>query len=171
MELLIPGLILVAVMAYASTKLKKATARALEAEEIETGEFSISKPAGFINVVSPDDGLLFKAYTKDYAENAPNSRKAEATISTTESSNIQQVLEELKQTGGVVSYKPESDERDSPLGVRIDRIEDGTLLHRSIKLIQKGDRVYRLQFDTPDGCEEEFAIARREMNDSFELKA
>jgi hypothetical protein len=171
MELLIPGLVLVALMVYASTKLKKATAKALEAEEVENHEFSISKPAGFINVVSPDDGLLFKAYTKDYAESAPNFRKAEATISVTENSNLPRALEELKQAGGVISYKPESDGPNSPVTVRIDRVEDGSRIHRSIKLIQKGDRVYRLQFDTPDGCEEEFVIARREMNDSFELNA
>ncbi|MEP7213869.1 MAG: hypothetical protein ABI791_12370 [Acidobacteriota bacterium] len=170
MELLIPGLILVALMAYASTRLKKATARALEAEDVETDEFSITKPAGFINVVTPDDGLLFQAYTKEFADTAPNARKAAATIRVTEYATIGQVVDELKQSAGFVSSRPENDAADSPVTVRIDRVEDGVTFHRSIKLIQKDDRVYRLQFDTPAECQDEFLIAGREINESFELK-
>lgn len=169
MELLIPGLALVALMVYASTRLKKATARALEAEEIRTEHFSISKPAGFINVVTPDDGLLLQAYTKEYAERAPNLRKAEATVRVKAGTSIERELDELKQTSGFVSYKSEGETPDSPSLVRIDKTADGGVIRRSVKLFQDGDRVYRLQIDVPDGGEEEFTVARRELNESFEL--
>ena len=170
MELLIPGLILVALMAYASTRLKKATARALEPEDVVSDEFSIAKPAGFINVVTPDDDLLFQAYTKEYADSAPNTRKAAATIRAIENVNLGQVVQELKQSSGFVSSKPESDAAGSPVTVRVDRVEDGVTFHRTIKLIQKDDRVYRLQFDVPEGEQDEFLVAGREMIESFELK-
>lgn len=157
-------------MAYASTKLKKATARALEPEDVVTDEFSITKPAGFINVVSPDDGLLFQAYTKEFADSAPNARKGAATIRVTEDAKIEQVVRELKQSSGFVSSKPESVAAGSPVTVRIDRVEDGVTFHRTIKLIQKDDRVYRFQFDVPEGCQDEFVVPGREMIESFELK-
>ena len=170
MELLIPGLALVALMVYVSTKLKKAAAEALEPEDVETDEFSIAKPAGFINVASPDDGLLFRAYTKEFADTAPNFRKADATIRVAENSSIARVSDALKESGEVISYKPETNGSDSPQIIRIDVAGNGGTLHRSVKLIQKEDRVFMLQFDTPEGCEDEFLVARRQMNDSFELK-
>ena len=170
MELLIPGLVLVALMVYASTRLKKATARALEAEDVETDEFSITKPAGFINVVSPDDGLLFKAYTKEYADDAPNFPRAEATITVRGSFDIPTALSELEQSGGIVSVKAESEDAGSPYIVRIDREEGGSTIRRSVKLVQKGDRVYSFRFDSPASCDEEFLVARREMNDSLTIK-
>ncbi len=47
MEILIVGIIVVAFMAYFSTKLKKFTAEQFEREEIESAEFSLVKPEGF----------------------------------------------------------------------------------------------------------------------------
>jgi hypothetical protein len=170
MELLIPGLALVALMVYASTRLKKATARALEAEEIETEHFSISKPAGFINVVSPDGDRLLQAYTKEFAESAPNVRKAEATVRVRSGSTVGSELEVLKSIPGFVSSKWEEGSHGSPCLVRLDQTIDGTVIHRSVKLVEDEGLVYRLQIDVPAGCDDEFTAARREMNDSFEVK-
>lgn len=66
MELLIPGLILVALMMYASTRIKKSAARAYEAETIETNDFIIQKPEGFLNVIGGDPQYAFEAYSKEY---------------------------------------------------------------------------------------------------------
>ena len=170
MELLIPGLVLVALMVYASTRLKKATARALEAEDVETDEFSITKPAGFINVVSPDDGLLFRAYTKEFADDAPNFPKAEATVTVRDNTDVSTVLSELQQAGGVVSAKADSESAGSPYIVRIDRDADGSKIRRSVKLSQSGGRVFSLIFDSPASCDEDFVVARREMNETFQVK-
>lgn len=66
MELLIPGLILVALMAYASTRIKRTAAAAFEAETVETDEFIIRKPDGFLHVVNGDPQYAFEAYSKEY---------------------------------------------------------------------------------------------------------
>jgi hypothetical protein len=171
MELLIPGLALVALMVYASTRLKKATALALEPEQIETEHFSISKPAGFINVVSPDNGLLLQAYTKEFADAAPNMRKAEATVRIAAGTSLERELGELKQTDGFVSYKNDGETPGSPCLIRFDKTIDANRVSRTVKLFQDGDSVYSLQIDVPDGGDEEFAVARRELNESFELKS
>ena len=66
MELLIPGLILVALMVWASTRIKKNAAAAFDAEVIETESFSIRKPEGFLHVLNDDSGLAFRSYSKDF---------------------------------------------------------------------------------------------------------
>lgn len=68
MELLIPGLILVALMVWASTRIKRNAAAAFDAERIETDEFSIEKPEGFLHVLHDDSGLAFRSYSKDFGK-------------------------------------------------------------------------------------------------------
>ncbi|MBE7515012.1 MAG: hypothetical protein HS105_00135 [Chloracidobacterium sp.] len=65
MELLIPGLIIVALMIYASTRIKRSAAKAFEGETIDASEYSIDKPQGFLNIVDPGDVLL-EGYTKEF---------------------------------------------------------------------------------------------------------
>lgn len=84
MELLIPGLILVALMVYASTKIKRTTAAAFEAETVETDEFVISKPDGFLHVLNGDPQWAFEAYSKEFGgPGAEEIRRATATVKVT----------------------------------------------------------------------------------------
>ncbi|MFN6962528.1 MAG: hypothetical protein ACK4S4_02050 [Pyrinomonadaceae bacterium] len=75
MEILIPGLILVALMAWASTKIKRAAAAAYEAETVTTDEFAIEKPEGIIHPLNDDSKYLFEAYTKDFGTADEHSRE------------------------------------------------------------------------------------------------
>mgnify|MGYP007097599700 CR=1 FL=1 len=61
MELLIPGLILVALMVWASTKIKRSAAQAYAAESIETEYFAIEKPDGLIDLAEPEDRRILAA--------------------------------------------------------------------------------------------------------------
>ena len=51
MEILIIGSLIVALMVYASTKIKRSAAQAFEEETIETDEFYLVKPEGFLNPI------------------------------------------------------------------------------------------------------------------------
>ena len=66
MELLIPGLILVALMVYASTRIKKTAAAAFDPETIETDEYLVEKPEGFLNVIGGDPKYAIHAYSKEF---------------------------------------------------------------------------------------------------------
>jgi hypothetical protein len=68
MELLIPGLIIVAIMVWASTRIKRNAAAAFEEESVETEEFSIRKPDGFLHVLNDDSGLAFRSYSKEFGK-------------------------------------------------------------------------------------------------------
>jgi hypothetical protein len=78
MEILIPGLILVALMVWASTKIKKRAADAFEAEFIEAETYSLQKPEGFLHVIG-DEKHEFAAYSKEYGKN-DNTGIRQATI-------------------------------------------------------------------------------------------
>jgi len=78
MEILIPGLILVALMVWASTKIKKRAADAFEAEFVETESFSLQKPEGFLHVIG-DPEHEFNAYSREFG-GADNSGDRRATI-------------------------------------------------------------------------------------------
>lgn len=68
MELLVPGLILVALMVWASTRIKKNAAAAFDAETVENDQFIIQKPEGFLHVLNDDSGLAFRSYSKDFGK-------------------------------------------------------------------------------------------------------
>ena len=66
MEILIPGLILVGLMVWLSTRIKRNASAAFDAERVETDELVVDKPAGLLHVLNDKSGLLFRAYSKDF---------------------------------------------------------------------------------------------------------
>ena len=68
MEILIFGIILVALMAYASTKIKKSAQAAYELEVFDNEEFTITKPEGFIVPFNEKSPYAFEAYSKDFGD-------------------------------------------------------------------------------------------------------
>src|SRR3954462_6162642 len=85
MELLIPGLILVALMVWASTKIKRKAADAFSAEHIEGDGFTLEKPDGFLSKSYVEGAHLFDAYSKEYGTGtAADVRAATAVVSTTD---------------------------------------------------------------------------------------
>ncbi|MFL6373178.1 MAG: hypothetical protein ACJ73D_00790 [Pyrinomonadaceae bacterium] len=66
MEILIAGIFLVALMVWASTRIKRNAAAAFEPETIETDEFILKKPDGWLSVVEPREPYLFEGYSKDF---------------------------------------------------------------------------------------------------------
>ena len=68
MEIWIIGGAIVGLMIYASTRIKRNAALAFAEEPIDTDEFSLVKPEGFLNPVENDEYLAFYAYSKEYGE-------------------------------------------------------------------------------------------------------
>jgi len=66
MEIWIIGGIVVIVMVLISTKIKKTAAKAYEPETVETDEFSIRKPEGFLHPVRRRTEYPFEVYSKAY---------------------------------------------------------------------------------------------------------
>ncbi|MFN2413310.1 MAG: hypothetical protein ABR535_09715 [Pyrinomonadaceae bacterium] len=103
MELLIPGLIVVALMVWASTKIKRAAAAAYESETITIDDFTIVKPEGFIHPINEDSPFVFEAYTKEFgAEPNENLPKVSAEVRRTVMT-VSEVIDESRKSFDEIS--------------------------------------------------------------------
>lgn len=106
MELLIPGLVLVALMVYASTRIKRSAARAFEAEHVERPDFVIEKPEGFLHKVNTSD-KDFEAYSKEYGRGLAENVRAATAVVTRSTAAIDEIADAEKARLSIV----ESDEK------------------------------------------------------------
>jgi archaellum component FlaG (FlaF/FlaG flagellin family) len=168
MELLIPGLALVALMVYASTRIKKSAAKAYESETIETDDFVIIKPAGFLAVVGGDPAYAFEAYTKDFgSDETSDIRKAtvhvvidrspESSATVDENENV--MRDETEQIGGSQYRITESRRKLRDIDLRVLR-----------KAGQKDGRPVVLEVVFLNETTDEFIRDIESMLQSFELK-
>ncbi|MBX3293504.1 MAG: hypothetical protein KF881_11520 [Acidobacteria bacterium] len=146
MELLIPGLILVALMVYASTRIKKTAAAAFEPETIETDEFYIEKPEGMLHVLNGDPAKEFESYSKEYGKGAQdNIRQIRAEIIkikgkslSSAAADAMRAVDSPSKTDEVIDGRKysvvegTSEEREVPLAV-------------TYKLAVSGDSLYQLK--------------------------
>ena len=172
MEILIPGLILVALMVYASTKIKKSAARAYERETIETPEFSIVKPEGFICPVDHDEKLVFAAYSKEYGKDQTDGlRQASAEIRTFDDANFDEICERAK----IDSVKVKSEDIGILNGakscvIETERIAGETTLGAIHKIIAGNGTIYELTVTVLPAHKEDYSRKIDELLDSFTLK-
>lgn len=131
MELLIPGLILVALMVYASTRIKKTVAAAFEAENIETDRFTIEKPEGFLSVVNGNPELEFEAYSREFGdEGAEEVKQARIEIRIFEDTSLSKAVARIKETAKIASDTTEI------IGERKYRLIEATRAEKGIGLLE-----------------------------------
>lgn len=172
MELLIPGLILVALMIYASTRIKRSAALAYEAESIETDDFRLQKPEGFLNVIGGDPTFVFEAYSKDFGTDlAEQFRLATATVAARNDTSINDAANEILDSGGNVTDDHHYTTGDAAYRVIKLRVsETGVEFFAFSKLAARGDKVFVFTIKSIAETTPEFLRNIEEMLDSFELK-
>ena len=147
MELLIPGLILVALMVWASTKIKKTAADAFETESIETDSYTLQKPEGFLHVLG-DTEHEFYAYSKEYGEGS-NNKLRRATIE----------IDILKR------------EIPSESELETEETANETAFRAFYKIVGAQNAVYQLRFAVLSEHSEEFLGKVRDTLDSFSVRS
>lgn len=172
MELLIPGLILVALMVYASTRIKRSAARAFEAETIETDDLILEKPDGFLNVIGGDPKFVFEAYSKDFGgEGAENIRRATADIVVKSDTHTETLANEILRSSG--KLVDDRTERIGGINYRmiehITKEQDVDFRVRS-KLATRNGKVFVLTVRSIVETTPEFMRNIEAMFDSFQLK-
>ena len=155
MELLIPGLLLVALMVYASTRIKRTAAEAFEPEMIETDAFVLEKPEEFLNVINPDPELELQAYSREFGvENTADVRQVSVEIRRFEGASIDDVIGFIKDSATIKSDISEVlGERKYRL-VEAEKIEKGIGYREIFKIAKSGAAVFELKIialeDTSD---------------------
>lgn len=100
MEIWIIGGILVAIMIYASTRIKSAAKAAYEEEVIETETFRIIKPEGFLAPGIPKEPFVFEANSKDLGGISGSIPKARIEIRKMEDGDSKPIFESEALIGG-----------------------------------------------------------------------
>lgn len=175
MEILFLGIILVGLMVYVSTRIKKTAASAFERESIEREDFRIVKPEGFINPIDENSRFAFEAYSKEFGKNdAEELRQAEANLIVSLNSDFGTIIEEAKASAGKILSEKITDDLNA--GQRICLIEsDDTkakvAVRKFYKFIENNRRhkIYQLQISILDAYREEYADKADEMLESFVL--
>jgi hypothetical protein len=170
MEILIGGLILVALMAYASTRIKRSAAQAFAAETVETDEFVIQKPDGFLTVVNGDPQYAFEAYSKEFGtEDATEFRLGTATIKIMSASADADT--EIRDSGAeIISDINEIIGENHYRLVEAKRIKKDIAFRVLYKTAEAGAKKYVLEINALANAPDEFSRKIESMLDSFEIK-
>ena len=176
MEIFIIGGILVALMVYVSTKIKKSAAAAYEPETVDTESFFIKKPEGFLYPLRDESKFAFEAYTNTYGEGAARSIwKAQAQIKILTDKKIKAVVAEVKKNADEILS--EKLLKDAPAGQKISliesaRIEEEHKRREFWKIIEdlKSKKVYELRISVLNSYVEEYADKIKTMLESFAVK-
>lgn len=171
-EILVPGLVLVGLMIWASTRIKRNAAKAFEQEEIETAEFSITKPDGFLALVDPPDGLLFSAYSKEFGtDDAGRIRRSTAELRRFDDAHFDEICERVKSD----SDRTASDqigmlgERRSAT-ITTESSKDDVEIETTYRILAGDSAVYQLAVTVLPAHREEFAPRIDRFLSSFTLK-
>ena len=171
MELLIPGLILVALMVYASTRIKRSASKAFEAETVETDDITLDKPEGFLNVLNLDPTLELDIYSKDMGVgDAAEFRAARAELRIYERRTLGYAANAIKESAKIESEIFEIiGERKYGI-LEAERNEKGTDFRELYKIVEKDSRVFEFKVVVLDETNDEIKRKIDTMFDSFMLK-
>jgi len=172
MEIFIVGVILVALMVFVSTKIKKSAALAFERETVETEDFVIIKPEGFINPIKDDSAFAFEAYTKELGKNdAGEFRQAWANLRIISDSDFQTICEAAKASADRILSENES---ENPKSYRFEseRRKKGVSVISFWKIVEniRNRKIYELRISVLEAYREEYKAGTSEMLDSFVVK-
>ena len=170
--ILIPGLILVAFMVWASTRIKKIAAAAFDAETIETDEFIIQKPSGFLYVINGDAKYAVEAYSKEYGmSGAEEFRQGRVYLTIHNGETLDNIVSSVSTSGERVI-----DDFTEVIGTKHYRVVETKRTEKDIdfrviyKLAESDGKVYKLEAIQLAKNSEEFLSKVEALINSFELK-
>ena len=171
MEIFIFGSILVALMVYVSTKIKKNAAQAYEPEVFETDEFSIAKPDGFIIPIKDDSPLEFEAFSKDYGrDDSERFRQVSAEIMTSDRNGFDQLVSTVRGDAGKVIEDIASNGTGRMHRIRTEENADGVMFEAFHKIIEGPEKVFHLRIRALPEHLDDYLRRIEEMLASFTLK-
>ena len=166
--ILIPGLLFVALMVYVSTRIKRTAADAYEREVIDTAEFSIAKPEGFIIIESREPEVVFAAYSKEWGTgDADPFRRVSAELRRYENRSLEDVRNALVENAELV------DERhlaDGAFGLETRSSTNDILFENEHHVSERNGKIYEIRIVALSETKADEQKKIDELLASFELK-
>jgi hypothetical protein len=171
MELVIPGLLLVALMVYLSTRIKRNAAQAFEQEIVETDDFSLTKPEGFLHLMNGDPAFVFQAYSKEFGKNG-SGEKRQATIDIRKitGKTFEEVCEDLKGDGTVLDNKNFQLDEMRASSVEIEHTADGIETVEHYLMIEAPASVFEIHSSVLKEHNADYARKIDVLEESFVIK-
>lgn len=172
MEILIVGSIIVALMVWASTRIKRDAAAAYDEEAIEADGFRLTKPEGFIHLLNDDSGLDFRANSKDFGlGDAAEKYQATITVERHDGKTADAVAVAIKESASGAANEEKFVEQDRK-NILIDAsvVEDGVNIRRYVRLVGRDAATFELRADVLDEVAEGYSEKIENLFASFEVK-
>ena len=167
MELLIPGLILVALMVYASTKIKKRAAAAFDEEIVETDAYAIRKPEGFLHVLGSDNHA-FEAYSREFGQDdTAAARRATIEMDILAGESLETVCRQVRDSASESEVMEES---ETVRRISTEETANEIAVNAVYKIVDAGNAIYRLRFAVLPEHVDEYLQKLDETIDSFRVK-
>lgn len=159
-------------MVYVSTRIKKSAAAAFEPEVIETDEFSITKPEGFLYPLNSDSGLPFEAYTKEFGEDeAKKIRHARAELTVHTGTGLDDLVQNVKGSAENLLAAETVKQNDRKVALLdSEETESGVGMAVFHKIIENGRGIYDLKISVLEDQKDVYLSRIEAMRDSFTLK-
>ena len=176
MEILIIGGVLVVIMVIVSTQIKKSAARAFEPEVVETADFRIVKPFGFMHPLRDDSEYEFEAYSKDFGErNESNIWRAQVCLTASAERNFAVICElARKQNDVILSEKTLENAPDDEkiCLIESEKTDNEIEFYEFRKIVEsrKQSKTYDLQILVLKSFRAEYSDRIDELTNSFRLK-
>ena len=147
MEIFIVGIIIVGLMVYVSTRIKKESKRAYERETFETEEFTITKPDEFIIPIDENSPYVFEARSRDFGteEETYDFYQCRATVTAKE---------------GIAEFKTYEEQKT----------EKDVVFDTFHKIISNGNKIFHLEIFVLPEFKEKYQSGIDEMLNSFAIK-
>lgn len=173
MEILIIGGIVVIIMVIVSTRIKRSAAQAYEPETIETEEFSVEKPEGFLYPLREPPDFPFEAYSKLFGERSTrNIWRARARLRINEGSKLDEIAGEVAGSESVTGSEISEGSEGREARIESRRTEDETeyVVRRRIVESKANGKTYELRATMLVPYNEEYSGRIEALLDSFEVK-
>lgn len=173
MEIFIVGVIIVALMVYVSTRIKRSAAGAFEQETIETDEFKFVKSEGFLNPLNDESKFAFYAYSKEFGKEEAEEelRQAEIFIKAFADKTFAEVCTGIKNASENIVSEELSDAQKICLFESENTVEDIAVSEfYKIAESENTQKIYELKISVLNNFKEDYQERVDEMLESFRVK-
>ena len=163
---------MVALMVWASTRIKKNAAAAFDAETVENGEFVIRKPEGFLHVLNDSSGLAFRSYSKDFCKVGDSDvRRATIEIERNTGTTIDEMKKSIETAAeSISSFETYLDGGEKAAWLTTTDVVDGGEFEVARKLVTRGQDVWEARGTVLAEHRDEFTEAIEAALDSVRVK-
>ena len=157
-------------MVWASTKIKRSAAEAFEEDLIETDEFSLVKPEGFLNPVETQDYLAFYAFSKEYGEEDKTEKLRQSLIKLKilAGRSLTEISKDIKKSFDNI-WSEESPDANTLL-IKGEKSEGDVRQLFYHKIVAKDERIFDLEMSVLADYQEKYEVKAEKLLENFRVK-